>query len=137
MKDEQLSPFLNGLEPAEPPPELRRLVLTPARRALAQAAIRDRWAGIWGNPILRLAWLGCVVALLVCHLAISLQPRKPNKTLAISPRERDDLVVTADMRPIRLDARPLIGALAIHDDEAARSIYPAIHTTIGRSNNDE
>jgi len=121
MNNDQLPAFLNGLEPPEPPPELRRRVLMSTEQALARMPIRDLWTRIWGNPFLRLAWVGCVIALLVCHLLISLRFRRPAEAPTAGPLEFEDRMDAVDLGPLRLAARPAIGAQAMYGDDLISS----------------
>ena len=59
-------PFL-GLEPTRAPQDLRNRVLASARRAAAEPrpGLVDR---LWSSTGLRLAWVGCVLVLLVANL---------------------------------------------------------------------
>jgi|GEM_PF-1291330 len=59
-------PF-RGLEPTRAPQDLRDRVLASARRAAAEPrpGLVDR---LWSSTGLRLAWVGCVLVLLVANL---------------------------------------------------------------------
>lgn len=59
--------LLAGLAPPEVPADLAARVLPLARAALAKPLPPDRWALVWTNPGLRLAWATAVVVLVLCN----------------------------------------------------------------------
>jgi hypothetical protein len=74
-------PPLGGLQPPEPPRELRGRVLDGARTAYLSESRPDLWSRIWSSRGLRLAWAATVVGLLAANVALSLRsPRTTSRT---------------------------------------------------------
>lgn len=123
MRMDDKFPLRHDLEPPGPPPGLRRIIMDSARQALAQPPARDFWTALWEDRILRLAWAGCVVALLAGHLVLSIQSRR-HSTVAKAPADDNGGVsAIAAGPPLRLDSRPFVGSAEIHGDDLYSAIY--------------
>jgi hypothetical protein len=118
--------LLSGLGPPAPPEVLRAQVLEKAGRQLIEAATPDRWARIWFDRRLRLAWAATVVLLLIGHALAGL----PAGTLHLRAAPR----VAADggldepladlLRPVRISehVQPIVGLSAPDGDPTGISI---------------
>jgi hypothetical protein len=52
-------------------------VLSAAREALAAEAKPTVWDRIWESRVLRVAWAGATAALVLGHMALTIQPGRP------------------------------------------------------------
>jgi hypothetical protein len=115
-RDPIVERLLEGLEPPQPPPELRSKTLSAARQRMAGEAAPDVWSRIWNHRALRLAWAATVVVLLAGHVLATnssvgrLGPVDP--TLMAEYRVDEDIVDL--LRPIRISesVRPMVGLIA-------------------------
>jgi hypothetical protein len=110
--DERL---LQGLEPPQPPADLRAQVLAAARQRLAVTPVPDLWSKIWHHNGLRLAWAAAVVLLLAGHVLVS---RGPGSVFTLNPpavadtqRDEQFLEILRQVQ-INADAHPSIGLFA-------------------------
>lgn len=76
MKNDDRNPF-PGLRATGPPGEIRDSVLSAARKALAAESRPTVWDRIWESRALRLAWTGATAALVLGHVALTVQPTRP------------------------------------------------------------
>jgi len=94
MTNYDRNPF-SGMRPAEPPGELREPVLSAARDALAAEAMPTVWDRIWESRALRVAWAGATAALVLGHVAVTVQPGRtsavPERDLARARQDAGDL----------------------------------------------
>ena len=68
MKDHGRIDFpFEGLEPPQPPPDLKRKALASAFQALEEEE-GDVWACLWNARPLRLAWIAATLLLLLLDL---------------------------------------------------------------------
>jgi hypothetical protein len=78
-----------------PPGELRESVLTAAREALAAENRPTIWDRIWESRALRLTWVGATAALVLAHVALTVQTGRPTaapaRDLAGAQQDVDDL----------------------------------------------
>jgi len=118
-RDPVVDRLMEGLEPPQPPPELRSRTLAAARARLAGEAAPDIWSRIWRHRGLRLAWASTVVMLLAGHVLATLSPARP--ITGVDPLLMADNGVDEQMvgllRPIRIseNVQPLVGLLAGSD----------------------
>jgi len=120
MKPDDRDPIfehlMEGLEPPQPPPELRSKTLAAARERLAGEAAPDVWSRIWNHRKFRLAWAAAVVVLLAGHVLATLSPVGPITKIdpALMVENRADEYLIGILRPIRIsdNVQPLIGHLA-------------------------
>jgi len=114
--DERL---LEGLEPPQPPADLRPRALAAARRRMAETPVSDLWSSIWHHSGLRFAWAATVVLLLAGHALVS--PNLGSASTANSPilagDQRDEQFLDI-LRPVQInaDAHPTIGLFAAAGD---------------------
>jgi hypothetical protein len=115
-RDPIVERLMEGLEPPQPPPELRSKAIAAARRQIEAAEARDVWSKIWSHRGLRLAWAASVVVLLAGHIlatyspAGSLRPVDP----ALMAEYRVDEYMVGMLRPVRIseNVQPLVGLIA-------------------------
>jgi hypothetical protein len=115
-RDPIVERLMEGLEPPQPPPELRSKAIAAARRQIEAAEARDVWSRIWSSQGLRLAWAASVVVLLAGHIlatyspADSLRPVDP----ALMAESRVDEYMVGMLRPVRIseNVQPLVGLFA-------------------------
>ena len=114
-RDPIVERLMDGLEPPQPPPELRSKTLAAARERLAGEAVPNPWSRIWNHRGLRLAWAATVVVLLVGHTLATLSPTGPITAVdpALAAEHRVDDYVVGMLRPIRIseNVQPLVGLL--------------------------
>ncbi len=105
---------LHRIEPRGAPPGLRARALAAARAARRSGETVDLWTRIWANRPLRLAWVSCMVAVLLAHLALSLRPApgaEPGPAvggayLVASTVPDDELRTLVELPDIALDTLP-------------------------------
>ena len=116
-KDPAVERLLEGLEPPQPPPELRSKALTAARKRLAGEAVPDLWSRIWNHRGLRLAWAATILMLLAGHLAVSSPSLGPVGDPALVAEGRSDEYLGAFLGPARIsdNVQPFVGLLASTD----------------------
>jgi hypothetical protein len=120
MKPDERDPIVDrmmgGLEPPQPPPELRSKTLAAARERLTGEAAPDMWSRIWSHRGLRLAWAATVVLLLAGHTLATLSPIGSPTSIdpALVAEIRVDEHFVGMLQPIRIseNVQPLIGLLA-------------------------
>jgi len=119
-KDSVADRFFDGLEPPEPPLQLRSRTLAVARERLAGKASLDVWSRIWNHREIRLAWAASVVLLLAGHLLATLFPIGTVSTVdpALVADNRVDEYLVGLLRPIRIseNVQPMVGLVAESDD---------------------
>ena len=69
-KDPVVERLLDGLQPPQPPLELRSRVLAAARKRMESETIPDLWSKLWNHSGLRLAWAASLVFLLTAHVVV-------------------------------------------------------------------
>jgi len=115
-RDAVVERLMNGLEPPQPPPDLRSRALAAARARVAGEPASDVWSMIWNNRGVRLAWAAAVVLLVAGHAMVvpgtgnGLRPIDP--TLTAENRVDDYLVEM--LRPTRIsdNVQPIVGLFA-------------------------
>jgi hypothetical protein len=118
-RDPIVDRLMEGLEPPQPPPELRSRTLAAAREQLAADAAPDAWSRIWNHRGMRLAWAATVAVLLAGHVLATYLPLGPlgsvDPALMAEYRVDEDLVDL--LRPIRISesVQPMVGLLANTD----------------------
>lgn len=91
---------LAGFAPPGAPPELKARVLAASRAALLDGPVsRDRWALLWENRPLRLAWAASLLLLLAGH-AVLLAPGRPQGEAAALPLSRSVSGADAELAAI-------------------------------------
>jgi hypothetical protein len=115
-KDPVVEKLMEGLEPPQPPPELRSRALAAARTRPAGEAAPDVWSSVWRHKGLRLAWAATVVLLLAGHVLATISraglPTSVDPSLVAENRVDEDYVDL--LRPIRIseNVQPLVGLVA-------------------------
>ena len=102
--------LLNGLQPPQPPPELRARVLAAARETEAAPHV---WSKLWNHSGLRLAWATSVVLLLAGHILVG-TGNGPAADPSLAAEDRIDEYFVEFVRPARIsdDAKPIVGLFA-------------------------
>ena len=102
--------LLNGLQPPQPPPELRARVLAAAREAETAPNV---WSRLWNHSGLRLAWATSVLVLLAGHVLVG-TGNGPALETNLAADNRIDEYVVEFLRPARIseDAKPIVGLVA-------------------------
>jgi hypothetical protein len=119
MKERQETPFA-GLDVPGPPKGLRESVLGKAREALAREPVSDSWTRIWESRPARVAWVTCVVGLVVANLAVPFRPSGAGDAPRIAADDRPAIArdeVAELARLPRLDVGLLGDASAESDEE--------------------
>lgn len=115
-RDPIVERLMEGLEPPQPPPELRSKALAAARGKLTGEAAPDVWSRIWIHRGLRLAWAATVVVLLAGHVLATYSPVGPLGSVepALIAENRADEYLVGMLRPIRIseNVQPLVGLVA-------------------------
>jgi hypothetical protein len=114
MKSDDRDPIveglMGGLEPPQPPPELRARVLAAARNA---EAAPDFWMRLWNHGGLRMAWAASVVLLLAGHVLIgSGNGPAIDSTLVADSRVDEYFVEFLRPTPISDSVQPIVGLFA-------------------------
>jgi hypothetical protein len=91
--------LFEGLEPPQPPPELRERVIQDAQEHSAVAPLPDAWTRIWESSWLRLAWAASVFLLLAGNLVLA--PRQPEKPSVVAEVFVDEEIAEF-LRPMRI-----------------------------------
>ena len=101
-----------GLEPPQPPAELRGRALEAAHGRMAAADHSDLWSRIWNSRGVRLAWAAAVVLLLAGHVLVSsgLDPAVATGPPVLAGGAPDERFLEI-LRPVEInaDAHPTIG----------------------------
>jgi hypothetical protein len=114
MKSDDRDPIveglMDGLEPPQPPPELRARVLAAARSAKTAP---DVWSRIWNHGGLRMAWAASLVMLLAGHVLIGIGTGPVIDSDLVAENRVDEYFVEF-LRPTRIadNARPIVGLFA-------------------------
>jgi len=123
MKPDERDPFIDrlieGLEPPQPPTDLRSRVLAAARQH-TETESPDLWIRIWNLSGVRLAWAGAAALLLAGH--VFLVPSKGAVPGRVDPglvaENRVDEQFVDLLRPIQISAnvQPMVGLFASEGD---------------------
>ena len=109
--------MMDGLEPPQPPPDLRSKTLAAARARMAAGSNPDIWSRIWNHRGLRLAWAAAVVLLVAGHALFV--PGTGNEFRPIDPaliaEHRVDEYLVEMLRPTRIsdNVQPIVGLFAV------------------------
>lgn len=109
--------LLDGLDPPQPPPELRSRVLAAARQRTDSESVPDLWSRLWNHSGLRLAWAASVVLLLAGHVLIE-SGKGPVIDSDLVAENRVDEYFVEFLRPTRIsdNVRPIVGLFADGND---------------------
>ena len=118
-RDPVVDRLMEGLEPLQPPPDLRSTVLDAARARIVAEPVADVWSMIWNNRGIRLAWAAAVVLLVAGHAMVmpgtgnGFRPIDP----ALSAEHRVDEYLLEMLRPTRIsdNVQPIVGLFAASD----------------------
>lgn len=115
-RDPAVDRLMRGLEPPQPPADLRSKALAVARRSMVDQPTTDIWATIWDSRGVRLAWVGAAALLLAGHLFLvppngAVLNRVDPSLIALN---RVDEQLVAMLRPVQIskDVRPILGLVA-------------------------
>ena len=115
-RDPIVERLVEGLEPPQPPPELRAKTLAAARSRMDAETAPDLWSKIWNHRGIRLAWAASVVVLLTGHVLATLSPT--GSVTRVGPvlmaQNGVDEHMVSILRPIRIseNVQPLVGLFA-------------------------
>ena len=115
-RDPAIGRLMRGLEPPQPPHDLRSKTLAAAQRRMVDEPTTDSWSKIWKNRGVRVAWAGAAALLLAGH--VFLIPRNGAVPGRVSPalvvENHVDEQLVAMLRPVRIskDVRPILGLVA-------------------------
>ena len=121
-RDQVVERLMEGLEPPQPPPELRSKTLAAARERMEAKSLPDVWSRVWNHRRLRLAWAAAAVLLLAGHVLLI-----PGKSAVLNPVEpalvaenRVDEQFIDMLRPVPIsdNVQPIVGLLAASDSLA-------------------
>jgi hypothetical protein len=112
-KDTVVERLLDGLQPPQPPPELRLKAIAAARQRMGSETAPDRWSRVWSNRGLRLAWAASVVLLLAGHVLIG-GGTGPVIDPDLVAEHRVDEYFVEFLRPAQIsdNVRPIVGLFA-------------------------
>jgi hypothetical protein len=121
-RDQVVERLMDGLEPPQPPPELRSKTLAAARKQMEAEALPNVWSRVWNHRGLRLAWAAAAVLLLTGHVLLI-----PGKGTVLNPvgpalvaENRVDEQFVDMLRPVRIsdNVQPFVGLFAASDSLA-------------------
>lgn len=115
-RDAVVERLMDGLEPPQPPPELRSKALAAARARMSAEPVPDIWSRVWNHRGLRLAWTATVVLLVAGHAMVvpgtgnTIRPIDP----ALTAENRVDDYLVDLLRPTRIsdNVQPIVGLIA-------------------------
>ena len=109
-RDAIVEGLMDGLEPPQPPPELRARALAAAWNAKRTP---DVWSRLWNHGGLRVAWAASVVLLLAGHVLIGSE-KGPVIDSDLMAENRADEYFVEFLRPTRIsdNVRPIVGLYA-------------------------
>jgi hypothetical protein len=111
--------LFGGLEPPQPPPDVRARALRAAHERLAEPASPDLWSRLWNNRSLRLGWVAAVILLAAGHILVGPAPRSSvTAGRPVDAAYRPDDSMLDILRPLQIDAKahPAIGRFAAAED---------------------
>lgn len=112
-RDAVVERLMEGLEPPQPPPELRSKALAAARARMSAESTPDIWSRIWNHRGLRLAWAATIVLLVVGHAMVLPGTGNIFKSIdpALTAENRVDDYLVEMLRPTRIseNVQPIVG----------------------------
>ena len=115
-RDPAIDRLVRGLEPPQPPTDLRTKVLAAARRSMVDQPTRDIWSAVWNSRGVRAAWAAAVMLLLAGHAMVA--PGKGDAFRSVEPaliaENSVDNYLAEMFRPARIsdNALPIVGLVA-------------------------
>jgi hypothetical protein len=115
-RDPIVERLMEGLEPPQPPSELRSRTLAAARQRMKAEEAQDVWSRLWNHRGLRLAWAVAVVVLFAGHVLATYLP--VSSLWSVNPAfvadNRVDEGYIDLLNPVRIseNVQPLVGLIA-------------------------
>lgn len=115
-RDAAVDRLMDGLEPPQPPPDLRLKAIAAARARMAATPMTNGWSTIWNHRAVRLAWAGAAALLLAGH--VFLVPRDGAVPSRVAPalvgEDRVDEQFVELLHPTAISdtVQPVIGLFA-------------------------